>query len=35
MPRSARPDAKAGKAGIDPNSVELKVYQPENKGRDL
>ena len=35
MPRSAKPDAKAGKAGIDPNSINLQVYQPDNKGRDL
>ena len=35
MPRSAKPDAKAGKAGIDPNNITLQVYQPDNKGRDL
>ncbi|KLL04931.1 MAG: hypothetical protein MRERV_9c069 [Mycoplasmataceae bacterium RV_VA103A] len=35
MPRSAKPNAKEGKAGIDPNNIQLQVYQPENKGRDL
>jgi hypothetical protein len=35
MPKSAKPNAKEGKAGIDPNNIQLQVYQPENKGRDL
>jgi hypothetical protein len=35
LPKSAKPNAKEGKTGIDPNNVQLQVYQPENKGRDL
>jgi len=35
MPKSAKPDAKAGKAGIDPNTIQLQTLQPDNKGRDL
>lgn len=35
MPRSAKPDAKTGKASIDPNNITLQVYQPDNKCRDL
>jgi hypothetical protein len=35
LPRSAKPDAKEGKSGIDPNQVNLQVFQPDNKGRDL
>jgi hypothetical protein len=35
MTKSYKPDAKAGKAGIDPNTLQLQTLQPENKGRDL
>jgi len=35
MPKSAKPDAKSGKSGIDPNQINLQTFQPENKGRDL
>lgn len=35
MPKSSKPDAKAGRGGIDPNNIQLQVFQPENKGRDL
>jgi hypothetical protein len=40
LPKSAQDtgkDTKGGftKEGIDPDKIELKVYQPDNKGRDL
>ena len=35
LPKSAKPDGKQGLTGIDPNSIQLQVYQPENKGRNL
>lgn len=34
LPKSAQ-DVGGGKEGIDPNKIQLQVYQPENKGRDL